>query len=164
MKQPTCEERIEKHMSGRIADISASLELQETLDHLSFSLDLELSPGCETWLEEVVEARREQYLDKEEARDAYTSVKYAEEIEVGLPEQEINNKVLCVDKYTTYRIMYSTGGPADGFWITVDDEGDIITIEYYFQDWFDGARRTLTGSDYANAKEFFERGLHLEGM
>lgn len=42
-----------------------------------------------------------------------------------------------------YRIGLSWGGPADGFNVTVDEDGTIVEGEYYLEDWFDGARRSL---------------------
>lgn len=50
--------------------------------------------------------------------------------------------------YTVYRAGISWGGPADGFYLYVDPEtGEIDKAEYYFQDWFDGAKRDVIGED-----------------
>ena len=46
------------------------------------------------------------------------------------------------------RVGLSWGGPADGFYIYVDPvDGEIVDVEYYFADWFDGAERKLFGKD-----------------
>ena len=42
------------------------------------------------------------------------------------------------------RVGLSWGGPADGFYIYVDPvDGEIVDVEYYYADWFDGATRKL---------------------
>jgi hypothetical protein len=56
--------------------------------------------------------------------------------------------VLSVTKHTTYDIALSCGGPADGFRLTVDEDGDPLRLEYYFHDWFDGAARTVKGDAF----------------
>lgn len=46
------------------------------------------------------------------------------------------------------RVGLSWGGPSDGFYIYVyPDNGEIAGVEYYFQDWFDGATRKVLGEN-----------------
>ena len=52
--------------------------------------------------------------------------------------------------YRAKRLELSWGGPSDGFRFFEDG-----TIEYYFQDWFDGARRRLYGNDYDTLKRLY---------
>jgi len=57
----------------------------------------------------------------------------------------INSYALSFSDHSKYRaktLELSWGGPADGFIFFEDGE-----IRYYFQDWSDGAERTLSGKD-----------------
>jgi hypothetical protein len=70
--------------------------------------------------------------------------------------REYEESILAISKETVYKVERSWGGPADGFYIYVDPEDhEILRIEYYFQDWFDGATRTLTGDDFKLVAEVF---------
>jgi hypothetical protein len=70
--------------------------------------------------------------------------------------EEFEDSILGITKRTVYKIELSWGGPADGFLITVDaDSHEIESIEYYFQDWFDGAKRELTGDEFEAVAEVF---------
>lgn len=60
--------------------------------------------------------------------------------------------------YRAKKLELSWGGPADGFRFFVDE-----TIQYYFQDWFDGATRDLYGDDYDIMKKFFDYALDFGG-
>ena len=50
----------------------------------------------------------------------------------------------------------SWGGPADEFRFYLDECFDTYQIEYWFLDWFDGAKVDLTGQDYALLEEIFQ--------
>jgi len=52
------------------------------------------------------------------------------------------------------RVDLSTGGPADWFEVTLDDGGQPEHITYVFQDWFDGARHSLSGDEFDAAWAF----------
>jgi len=81
-------------------------------------------------------------------REALASDEARQEYEEGILE--------VAPLYTVYRVGLSWGGPADGFYVYVDPvDHEIVQIEYYFQDWFDGAKRRLTGSDLDAALEMF---------
>jgi hypothetical protein len=47
-----------------------------------------------------------------------------------------------------FRYQLSWGGPSDEFRFYVGPGYKVYRIEYVFQDWFDGAKRTLSGDDY----------------
>ena len=48
-----------------------------------------------------------------------------------------------------FRWQLSTGGPSDEFRIYVDERLAVCRIEYWFLDWFDGARRVIRrGRDF----------------
>jgi len=59
--------------------------------------------------------------------------------------------------YRAKRLELSTGGPADGFLFFEDG-----TIEYYFQDWFDGAKRELYGRDKEIMQKLYDYCLNVE--
>ena len=76
-------------------------------------------------------------------------------------EHDPNELVLCVDKETVYKVHLSTGGPADFLSVYVDDNKDITRIDYHFQDWFDGAVRTLHGDDFDTAEAYCQNWLGI---
>ena len=53
--------------------------------------------------------------------------------------------------YRAKKLELSWGGPADFFLFFEDG-----TIEYHFQDWFDGDKRMLRGKDYKIMKEVYD--------
>lgn len=59
-----------------------------------------------------------------------------------------------------FRWQLSTGGPGDEFRIFATRRSaakwDVHRIEYWFLDWFDGAKVTLTGSDFELIEEIFD--------
>ena len=49
------------------------------------------------------------------------------------------------------------GGPSDEFRFYVSGPGfNLHRVEYWFMDWFDGASRTLRGSDLSFMSEIFD--------
>lgn len=57
-------------------------------------------------------------------------------------------------------VLLSTGGPADEFRVTVDEDDVPERIEYIFQDWFDGASKLLDGDEFDLAASFLEPFLY----
>jgi hypothetical protein len=62
--------------------------------------------------------------------------------------EELNEAVIGVDIKKVVTFTLSWGGPADYFDFVFDAEDDLVEIIYKYQDWFDGARRRLSGNDY----------------
>ena len=58
------------------------------------------------------------------------------------------------DGYIRYQL--STGGPGDEFRYFIDYEGKPYKIEYWFLDWFNGAKITLSGEDEELMMEIWE--------
>lgn len=54
------------------------------------------------------------------------------------------------------RVDLSTGGPADYLKAEVDEDGEIVHIDYHFADWFDHAQQALEGDDFETARYFIE--------
>jgi hypothetical protein len=112
MTDRTCAERLPEHLQGRLDDLRLLTKAasEETLsDAERVALD---SLGVDTSESENV---------SENARE--TLYDYG----------------LSVERRTVLRWTISTGGPADGFDVTYDDEGQAVRASYWFQDWFDGA-------------------------
>lgn len=60
----------------------------------------------------------------------------------GDQEGEWNNYPLAVSTHKITKIELSWGGPSD--FLEVQHEGtEILSVKYYFQDWFDGAVRQV---------------------
>ena len=55
-----------------------------------------------------------------------------------------------------FRWQLSWGGPADEFRFYTDECLDPIVIEYWFLDWFDGAKVILQGQNYDLLAEIFQ--------
>jgi hypothetical protein len=53
--------------------------------------------------------------------------------------EQIYEMAYGIDKREIYRVIWSGGGPADHLELTVSD-GDLIAVNYVYQDWYDGAR------------------------
>jgi hypothetical protein len=56
--------------------------------------------------------------------------------------------------YFRYQISY--GGPSDEFRFYAGPDFVLYEIEYWFLDWFDGAKITLQGEDFSLLTEIFE--------
>ena len=55
-----------------------------------------------------------------------------------------------------FRYQLSWGGPSDEFRFYCDETFEPYRIEYWFLDWFDGAKKTLTGNNFELLKEIFD--------
>jgi hypothetical protein len=55
-----------------------------------------------------------------------------------------------------FRWQLSWGGPSDEFRFYTDTRGRPYSVEYWFLDWFEGAKRQLTGRDKELLDEIFE--------
>lgn len=56
-----------------------------------------------------------------------------------------------------WRYQLSWGGPSDEFRFYCDESRNPVRVEYWFLDWFDGARRTISkGGDFAFLLELWD--------
>jgi len=71
--------------------------------------------------------------------------------------KDYRKDILSITKNVIYDIKLSWGGPEDGFLVEVDPDynNDIVSIEYYYKDWMDGAKRELRGDDFRLACTMF---------
>lgn len=132
-KQATCEQLIDKQLENRLESLLPNLddmsigELRELCDY--HGIEYDLSDGDEG-----------DYSDEEDA-----SQELIDDIRDNLHDR-INEDVLSVEKFTSYKVLLSWGGPADWFelvWKQDEDCGYWDHGFYVYQDWFDGARRQI---------------------
>lgn len=62
--------------------------------------------------------------------------------------EEIISLALEVSSYRVIKILLSTGGPADWIEVTVDDDNEILSMKYVYQDWFDYADKPVRKGSY----------------
>lgn len=143
-KYPSCDERIDeqyKREMERIAETLVGLEYRcldcgETF-YGEYGAEPEECPDCyDTDIERVD--------DDTETREEY---------EQGILE---------FSKTTVYKVLLSTGGPADGFRLRIDCDGYITSADYFFQDWFDGAVKPVTGDDLEKLRDMFGGWVELD--
>lgn len=145
ISQSTCEQRIEGELKRELERISAILRKTEILENHEIYDDEEL-----------------ELLDQEELENEFEDDEIEELKELGDETiQSYQEGILAVDKHVVYFVQLSTGGPGDGFYLTVDD-GEITRIEYEFLDWFDGARRVLHGKDFDLVSDIMQRVVYME--
>ena len=70
--------------------------------------------------------------------------------------------ILSVEKLTTYKVLLSGGGPSDGFEFTFNSEGELTDCNYFYQDWFDGARRPVPIDQAEELAQLFVVGPEFE--
>jgi hypothetical protein len=71
--------------------------------------------------------------------------------------EQICEMAYGIDRREILRIVWSGGGPADYLEIT-HSGGDILRVEYLYQDWYDGARLDVLeeSAAYRYAQEILE--------
>ena len=58
--------------------------------------------------------------------------------------QAIQEMAYGIDTRIVSRVIWSGGGPADYLEITRNELGEILLVEYLYQDWYDGAKLTVS--------------------
>jgi len=165
-KQPTCEQRIEARMADRLEQFAPDFDamsapkckdiLDDEADSSSYpdesnpwTMDraavIEALEGLGTacFDEESDDLLREALLescndsgDWGDPDDWRTATREHWQDHIG-------EKVLSIEPSKVYKVCMSWGGPADYFELAHDGEG-WSGGAYIFQDWYDGARRSLT--------------------
>ena len=133
-KRLTCEERIGIELAYELEQASNALE------HDSYCDECYTTWESEAWRNGI-------------CKDDVCPRCGSEDVEIGnssAAREQWEEGILEISPlHTVYRVGLSCGGPADGFYIHVDPEDrQIINIEYYFQNWFDGATRPVRGSGF----------------
>ncbi len=115
---------------------------------------------CEDLVEQHLQSRVEdlqRFFEDEEA--------YEEFYEYGLSFDYVATRTFKGQTEGYFRYQISWGGPSEEFRFFVGYDHSLIRCEFWYLDWFDGARRTLGGSDLAvltQVFEFFEECGSLE--
>lgn len=76
--------------------------------------------------------------------------------EYGLSFDYVAPETFKDQEHGYFRYQLSWGGPSDEFRIFVDDNLKPWKIEYWFMDWFDGARKPVHGNNLGLLKEIFQ--------
>jgi len=75
--------------------------------------------------------------------------------------EEARENLLSIEKLTTFKLCLSFGGPADYFELDWSPEASAwVTGRYIFQDWFDGATRTISAETTEQVAEAY--GIYPE--
>jgi hypothetical protein len=109
-------------------------------------------PKCEDLIDARLEDRLEclkiSDMTEDEARAAAedlgidTDDKDVYELQSDLRDAEMED-VLSIEKKTLITVLLSFGGPSDGFDFVFDSDGELDSCQYWYKDWFDGARRDV---------------------
>ncbi len=109
-------------------------------------------PKCEDLIDARLEDRLEflkiSDMTEDEARAAAedlgidTDDKDVHDLRSELIDAELEG-VLSIEKKTLITVLLSFGGPSDGFDFTFDSDGELDSCQYWYKDWFDGARRDV---------------------
>ena len=135
-KEKTCEQRIDKEMKDRFK---------------------QFFPDVNTW--SVLKCAR--YLKKEGRKITTADInELRSEVQDRIREDAQEN-LLSIEKVTTYKLCLSWGGPADYFEIDWSEESKCWNGgRYIFQDWFDGATRSISAEEADQLAELF--GIYPE--
>lgn len=126
MSDKKCEELIDDRLTGRLEDLLPDWEDGTTVCNLADEFDLN-DPPIEIGSEELSAG---EYADLVyDVRDKH--------------RDRVLEGVLSVDVRKSYRVLLSWGGPSDGFDFVFDKDGDLVECYYFYQDWFDGAKRPV---------------------
>lgn len=133
-KQPTCEELIDGRLQAAIDFYN--LEIEEALEAEGYDVP----------------------ADHDDRQDAYFTMisdsvlcidrKVCGQLVEDFTEDEILAACEDCDEWPeeivrTVTVLLGFGGPAEGFDFYVDEDGELLYAEYWYQDWWDIARRRL---------------------
>ena len=86
--------------------------------------------------------------------------KYSEDIgtfcEYGLSFDYVAPDTFTDQKRGYFRYQISYGGPSEEFRFYADESLDVVKIEFWHLDWFDGAKRNLNGKRFELMEEIFD--------
>lgn len=68
--------------------------------------------------------------------------------EASEASDELQTFALEVSEYKVIKVLLSTGGPADWVEVKLDENHNIESMEYFFQDWFDIASKHISEDSY----------------
>ena len=127
MSDKKCEELIDDRLAGRLEDLLPDFDDEEVVKTLAEEYDIDQSDLCQD--ADLTYEVRDKHRDR------------------------ACEGVLSVEVRKSYRVLLSWGGPSDGFDFVFDKEGELVECEYFYQEWFDGAKRPV---DMAQAEELVQ--------
>lgn len=127
MSDKKCEELIDDRLAGRLEDLLPDWDDDEVVKTLADELDIDQNDLCQD--ADLAHEVRDKHRDR------------------------VLEGVLSVDVRKSYRVLLSWGGPSDGFDFVFDKDGDLVECYYFYQDWFDGAKRPV---DMEKAQELVQ--------
>ena len=127
MSDKKCEELIDDRLAGRLEDLLPDFDDEEVVKTLAEEYDIDQSGLCQD--ADLTYEVRDKHRDR------------------------ACEGVLSVEVRKSYRVLLSWGGPSDGFDFVFDSEGELVECYYFYQDWFDGAKRPV---DMAKAEELVQ--------
>jgi hypothetical protein len=135
-RQKTCEQRIDEKLRNRLD---------------------ELLPDVSDW--SVLQCARHLKSDGHEIKTADVDLLRSEVAD--LIRERACESVLSIERLTTYKVCLSWGGPADYFELDWSrDSNAWVGGRYLFQDWFDGANRSISEDVVEQLAELF--GIYPE--
>ncbi len=130
-RQKTCEERIDEEMKQRLE---------------------QLLPDVQAW--GVLKCARHLKAEGRTIRTADLDQLHDEVLD--LVRERAGESVLSIEQVTTYKVCLSWGGPADYFELDWSAESRAwIGGRYLFQDWFDGASRSMSADQVEELANLF---------
>jgi hypothetical protein len=63
-------------------------------------------------------------------------------------QEELDDLPLSISEHKVYKILLSTGGPADWVEVRVDEYGYGAKMTYHYADWFDHAEIEISDKSY----------------
>jgi hypothetical protein len=135
-KEKTCEQRIDKEMKERFE---------------------QFFPGVDTW--GALKCAR--YLKNEGRPIKTTDIDELRAEVLDRIREDAQESLLSTDRVTTYKLCLSYGGPADYFELDWSEQSKCWNGgRYIFQDWFDGATRSISSEQAEQLAEFY--GIYPE--
>lgn len=151
-RNENCEARISAHMTSREDDARKLLAAAQG------------ETFCKVCGEEIGEETTENAAGDYDVKWAHEEGDASEYDHAAEPDDEYNEDSiyeypLGIEKFTVVRIDLSTGGPGDWLEAKLDSDGDMVRVDYHFNDWFDHAQRSVgQGSDLWRLAEYYVEG------
>ena len=127
MSDKKCEELIDDRLAGRLEDLLPDWDDNTVVCDLADEYDIDQNDLCQD--ADLMYEVRDKHRDR------------------------ACEGVLSVEVRKSYRVLLSWGGPSDGFDFVFNNDGDLVECYYFYQDWFDGAKRPV---DMAQAEELVQ--------
>lgn len=124
-------------------------------------MNAERTPSCEERLPEQLEGRLADMRSMTGWYDAWSRSNHSQRQETAEERMQDYPLALTVERKITVKLELSYGGPQDYITAEIED-GRLHDVEYHFLDWFDGAKRTLTGDEKATVENYISRLIDID--